>query len=54
MLVLDKIKETIDIVKFDYTMTFIDTDDKLLDYITLENVVILITCAINNDAKFYL
>ena len=51
--VLDKIKETIDIVKFDYTKILIDTDDKLPDYITFKNVVILITYVIKDDAKFY-
>ena len=30
----------------------IDTDDKLPDYVTLKNVVILITC-IKGDGKFY-
>ena len=39
--VLDKIKETIAIVKFDDTKTLFDTDDKLPDYITLKNIVIL-------------
>ena len=39
--VLDKIKETIGIVKFDDTKTLIDADDKLLDYITLNNVLAL-------------
>ena len=51
--VLDKIKETIGIVKFDNTKILIDTDDKLQDYITLKNVVILITCIIKDDDKFY-
>ena len=51
--VLDKIKETIDIVKFDDTKILIDTDDKLPDYITFKNVVILITYVIKDDAKFY-
>ena len=32
--VLDKIKETIGLVKFDDTKILIDTDDKLTDYIT--------------------
>ena len=50
--VLDKIKETIDIVKFDDTEILIDTDDKLPDYITLKNVVILIT-HIKGNGKFY-
>ena len=38
--VLGKIKETIDIQNFDDTKIFIDTDDKLPDYITLKNVAI--------------
>ena len=45
--VFDKIKETIGIVKFDDAKIFIDIDNTLLDYITLKNVVILITCIIN-------
>ena len=32
--VLDKIQETIGLVKFDDTKILIDTDDKLTDYIT--------------------
>ena len=39
--VLGKIKETIGIVKFDNIKVVINTDDKLPDYITLKNVVIL-------------
>ena len=31
----------------------IDTDDKLPDYITFKNFVILMTCAIKDDGKFY-
>ena len=50
--VLDKIEETIDIVKFDDTEILIDTDDRLPDYITLKNVVILIT-HIKGNGKFY-
>ena len=30
-----------------------DTDDKLPDYVTLKNVVILIAYVIKDDAKFY-
>ena len=47
--VLDKIKETNSIVKFDGTKLFIDTDDKLPDYIDWKIFVLLITlllCAI--------
>ena len=51
--VLDKIKETMGIIKFDYIKILIDTDDKLPDFITLKNVVILITRFIIYDAKFY-
>ena len=50
--VLAKIKETIGIVKFDDTKILIDPDDELSDYITLKNIVILITCIIKNDGKF--
>ena len=52
--VLDKIKETIDISKFDDAKILTYTDDKLPDYITLKNVGILITCIINGDCKIYL
>ena len=52
--VSDKIKETILIVKFNDTKILIDKDDKMPDYITSKNVVILITCVIRDDAKFYL
>ena len=51
--VFDKIKEIIEIIKFDDTKILFDTDDKSLDYVILKNVVILITCAIKDDAKFY-
>ena len=51
--VLDKIKETIGIAKFDDAKILLDTDDKLPDYITLKNVVILITYIIKDDGKFY-
>ena len=48
---LNKIKETINVIKFNGTKILIDTDDKLPDYITLKNVVILIKT--KDDAKFY-
>ena len=51
--ILDKIKETIGTVKFDDTEILNDTVDKLPDYITFKNVVILITCINKNDEKFY-
>ena len=51
--VLDKIKETIGVAKIDDTKILIATDDKLSDYITLKNVVVLVTCIIKDDGKFY-
>ena len=51
--VLDKIKETKDILKFDDTKISIVMDDKIPDYITFKNVVVLITCVTKDDAKFY-
>ena len=51
--VLDKIKETIGIVKLVDTNILFDMDEKLPDYITLKNVVILITCIIKDDGTFY-
>ena len=51
--ILDKIKEAIGIVNFDNAKILIDTNDKLPDYITLRNVVILMTCIIEDDDKFY-
>ena len=51
--VWDKIKEIISIDKFDNAKILIDTDDKLPDYITFKNFVILMTCAIKDDGKFY-
>ena len=41
--VLDKIKEIISIQKVDDSRILIDRDNKLLDDITLKNVVILMT-----------
>ena len=40
-------------MKFDDTKILIDSNDKLPDYDTLKNVVILVTCVINDDAKCY-
>ena len=51
--VLDKTEEIIDTERFDYTKILIDTDDKLPDNITLQNAVILMTCVIKDDGKFY-
>ena len=47
--VLDKTKETKGIVD---TKILIDTDDNLPDYITLKNVVILITCVLKMMLSF--
>ena len=52
--VLDKVKEVIDIEKFDHVKIVIDADDKIPTDITLKNFMILITCTIKNDGKFYL
>ena len=51
--VLDKIKETIVIVKFNDTRTSIDRDEKFPDYMTFKNVVILITSIIKGNGKFH-
>ena len=51
--VLDKIKKVISIEKFDNTKILVDTDDKLSVDFTSKNMVILITCIIKNDGKFY-
>ena len=51
--VLDMIKEVTGIDKFDNTEFLIEADDKLPDNITLKNVVILMTCVITDDGKFY-
>ena len=42
---LDKIKKTIGIIKFNDTKILIDVDDELPNYINFKNVEILITCA---------
>ena len=49
--VLDKIKRK-DIEKLDDTKILIDTDDKLLSDITLEDVLILMTCIIKDGDNF--
>ena len=49
---LEKIKETISFEKFDDAKIFINTDNKLPYYITLKNIVILMTCVIKDDGKF--
>ena len=51
--VLDKIKEMVSFEKFNDTIILIDTGDKLPDYITLKNVLILMACVIQDDANFY-
>ena len=51
--ILEKIKEIIDIEKFDNTKILIDTDDKFPGGITSNIVVILITCVIKDDNKLY-
>ena len=51
--VLDQIKEIIGIEKFDDTQILIDRDDKLPDDMILKNAVILTTCVIKDDSKFY-
>ena len=48
-----KIKEIICIEKFDDTKVLIETDDKLPDDITFKNDVILTTCVIKDDDRFY-
>ena len=45
--VLHKIKNIVDIEKFDDTKILIDTDDKLPDDISFKNTVVLITCVIS-------
>ena len=50
--VLDKIKEIVDIEKFDNTKILIDTN-KLPDGITIKNVLILMACVRKNGDKFY-
>ena len=39
--------------KTDATKILVDTDDKLPDDITFKNAVILMTCVIKDDGKFY-
>ena len=51
--VLDEIKETIGIVNFDDTKILIDIDDNLPDYNTLKGDVILTTCIIEDDGKYF-
>ena len=51
--VLDKIEEMITFEKFNDAKILIDTGDKLSDYITLKNVVILMAYVIKDDGKLY-
>lgn len=51
--VLEKIEEIIGNEKFGDGKKLIDTDDKLLDDITLKVVVTLMTRVIKNGEKFY-
>ena len=48
---LNKIKNIIVIAKFDDVKILINIYNKLINYITY--VVILMTCIINDDGKFY-
>ena len=50
--ILEKIKEIKDIEKFDDAI-LIDANDKLPNNISLKYVVMLMTCAIKKDDKFY-
>ena len=48
-----KIKEITCIEKFDDTKVLTETNDKLPDDITFKNDVILMTCVIKGDDRFY-
>ena len=52
--ILDQVSEKIKkVIATEYdTKLLINTDDKLADENTLENVVILVTCIIKDDGKF--
>ena len=47
------VTDVIGIELFDYTKILINTDDKLPDDFTLKNVVVLMTCIVKYDDKFY-
>ena len=51
--ILEKIKEIIGVEKLNNTKILIDRDDRLTDNITLENFVILMTCFIKDNDRFY-
>ena len=48
-IVLDKIKKIIGIDKFDNAEILIDTNYKLSDELTFQNVVVIITCILKDD-----
>ena len=52
--VLDQIKETTGIEKYDGTKMLNDADVKLPDDIIFKNIVILMTSVIKDGNKFYL
>ena len=51
--VLDKIKEIRGIGKFDDTKILTDANEKFPDDTTLKNIVVIITCVVKEDDKFY-
>lgn len=50
--VLRKVKETIDITKFENPYIVLDTGDKLLVDVTLKIAVMIVLCAIIDNARF--
>ena len=50
--VLEETKEITGIKKFGYTKILIDTDDKLWDNITLEDVLVVMISVIKDGNKF--
>ena len=50
--IIDRIKEIVGIGEYDNTKILIDTDDKLLEDVPFNNVVILSKCIIKDDGKF--
>ena len=50
---MNNIKEKSGIEKLDDAKILIDTDNKMPDYITFKNVVILMTRTIKDNGKFY-
>ena len=51
--VLEKIKGIIGIEIFDGVKILLDTDDKLFGNSILKNVMILVSCVIKDNSKFY-